>query len=45
LAQAGGPIESARLDTSPKLIDKLENLEGKKDARLLALRDRHAEVA
>jgi hypothetical protein len=45
LADAGGAGESARLDASPKLIDKLKHLESEEDVCLLALMDRHAEIA
>jgi hypothetical protein len=41
LAQAEGGIKSARLDASPKLVDKLQNLEGEDDVLLLAQLDRH----
>jgi hypothetical protein len=45
LAQTSRATESARLDTSPQLVDKLEHFESEDDVRLLARMDRHAEVA
>jgi hypothetical protein len=46
LTETGGAIKRARFDTSPELVDELENLESKEDVALLALIDRHgAEIA
>jgi hypothetical protein len=41
LAQAEGGIKFARLDASPKLVDKLQNPECEDDVLLLAQLDRH----
>lgn len=46
-AYAAGTVGRVRLNSSPKLVDKLEHLEGEEDAHrhVFALVDRHAEAA